>query len=1062
MSTAASDPGRRARSPLREEFAARLRRALRAEEPSRAAVAGSRRAYREAACLLAGFDPRRLRLPGEDRPSGGAVLALLDDCTTLGHRRGGTAWVLKPDAREDALHGMAGPEAALRALEANREQFPDAPGGPEALCLAYLQGTLPARADRPARRSAEELADTLQAVLWLSRIPGVGGLPDPAELQAALDRTRLLEPLRRLVATPFHGRSRELRQLHAYVHGSGADQGTPAAGEDDARPAFVPPLVIHGPGGMGKSTLLATFLLGQVAGAEDERPGGGPSAFPFAYIDFQRPTLSIREPVTLIAEAARQLCVQYPEFGAELAALADECQEAAATQREEQERVTQLHQLATTRVLGRSSSEAFQLQATERETGLIRRVADVLVRAVAAAGQQDPPFVLAIDSFEEAQYRGSPVLGRIWAICTALQSVYPKFRMIVSGRAPVGHPARTMALAEIELRELDRPAAVALLHSLGVHDADVAEALAERVGGHPLSLRLAARAAALAGSEAEQTGELIRSLPERGPEVFHRVDRLLLQGALYDRILSHIADEDVRRLARPGLVLRVITPEVVQDVLAGPCGLTVTDAGAAHRLFAELSRLDMVEPAGPEAVRYRRDVRAIMLRLPDGDHGKVMREVERRAVAHYAAREGLEARAEEIYHRLRLDEDPRSVEERWLPGVERFLAGAQQDMPPRAAGLLTARLGKGAPDRVAAAADQEDWERIAAREAEDLLAQGFADAALARLGQRRPWTPCSPLHSLSADAQNRLGRRDEARKGVAEAIGQAERAGCAERRLELLLFGARLAEEAGDLADADRQLRVAEDVAVDLGQDLEAMGVRLARARLPASRDTARSGAQAGRQLATQLRELPDKVLADQPALVRAVASQIYGQDPGALSHALDVVGLPTDDATLDTLGAAMCRATRRQPALLGPVMGILDEAAGPSGAPPRSESPAPAPQTPGPPAPSPVPTGPRAPTAGTTAPPEAPARPAPPSRPTGITGILRLARDRGTLNALARRLLSVPDRSGELVAGVAAAMGVGTHGRTTPDGAPDGAAAPQAGRRRPDGRSGPAGPERR
>lgn len=139
-----------------------------------------------------------------------------------------------------------------------------------------------------------------------------------------------------------------------------------------------------------------------------------------------------------------------------------------------------------------------------------------------------------------------------------------------------------------------------------------------------------------------------------------------------------------------------------------------------------------------------------MLRLPGSDRTDVMRTIERRAVQYYAAREGLEARAEEIYHRLRLEENPRSVEERWLPGVERFLVGAQQDMTPRSAGLLTAKLGGGASEHVLEGADQEDWERIAAREVEDLLAQGFPEAALVRLGERRrgrraaPCTPCWP------------------------------------------------------------------------------------------------------------------------------------------------------------------------------------------------------------------------------------------------------------------------------------------------------------------------------
>lgn len=800
-------------------------------------------------------------------------------------------------------------------------------------------------------------------MLWLSRVPGVNGLPDLAELQLTLERARLLEPLERLVRLPFQGRTRELAELRDCLAPSGGPVAAGAQPDGAAqRPGPVPPLVVHGPGGMGKTTLLAKFVLD---GLRD--PAG---CFPFAYIDFERPTLSIQEPLTLIAEVARQLGIQFPAHRAELDALAHECQEATRSQREGQERVSQLQELATTRaVLGRRSSQQFQSLAAGRETDLIRRLAEVLRRAVAerkgGAHAEDPPFALVVDSFEEAQYRGSPVVGRMVAIYLSFQSIYPRMRLIVSGRAPVEHPAKTVESLDIELGELDPAAAVGLLTSCGVKDPEVAGALADRVGGHPLSLKLAARAATLAGAGAEPTGELIRSLPERRHQVFRRVDQLLVQGILYDRILSHIGDEGVRRLARPGLVLRVITPEIIKEVLAEPCGLRVATPDAARALFAEFSRLDLVEPARPDAVRYRSDVRAIMLRLPGGDRTAVMRAVERRAVEHYAARDGLEARAEEIYHRLRLDENPRSVEERWLPGVERFLAGAQQDMTPRAAGLLTARLGGATPDQVAAGADQEDWERIAAREVEDLLAQGYAQAAFDRLGRRRPWTPCSPLHALFAEALNRLGRQEEARRATADAVDAAERAGCGERRLELLLLSARLSEEAGDLPGAGRALRVAEDVAVGLGQDLEAMGALLARARLTAGAD-----GEADRQLAERLRQLPDAVLADRPVLVRAVASQIYDRAPGALDHALEVVGLPADDETLDTLGAAMRRATGRQPALLGRVMEILDEAAGPS----------------------------RQPADGA---------------PTGITGILRLARDRGSLGTLARRLLAVPDKSG-------------------------------------------------
>ncbi|MDH2388840.1 ATP-binding protein [Streptomyces sp. HNM0663] len=958
MSTGPSEASGSARS----EFGARLREELRASAAREPAVSGTRRGYRAAACLLSCFDPRRLALPGQERPDGRAAVELVDDCTATG-AQDRVEWTLLPGVRETALRSLSGPGEALRALESNLAVLPDEPG-PEHLCLAALRGGKLTPGD-----DAEQLADLLQAVLWLRLIPGMSGLPEVGGVRARLERARLMQPLERLLRDPFVGREAELGELRGFVDGRAAGR------------APSPPLVIHGPGGVGKSTLLAAFLLDSLR----RTPG-----FPFTYIDFERPTLSVHEPVTLIAESARQLGIQYPAFRAAFDVLEDECRRTARSQRARQEQVVQLRGLATTRAgPGRRSSEQFQLSAVEEETELVTRTAALLRRAVAPA---DPPFVLVMDSFEEAQYRASPALGRMWAVFGALRQAYPRLRVIASGRAPVGHPAQSAVPLEIALGELDPDSAVALLVACGVRDAEAARLLAERVGGHPLSLKLAARAALSAQDRGERLDTLIGGLPARRRRFFRRVDQMLVQGLLYERILHHIPDEEVRRLAHPGLVLRVITPEIIQEVLAVPCGLRVDSPEDARRLFDALARIDLVEPAGPDAVRHRPDVRAIMLRLSGSDRAAVMRDIEQRAVAYYAARDGVQARAEEIYHRLRLNESPRAVEERWLPGVERLLVGAQQEMNPRAAGLITAHLGGVAPRKVLAEADQEDWERIAAREVEDLLAQGFAEEALVRLGERRPWTPCSALHSLWAETLNRLGRRAEARAAASDAVAEAGKAGCAGRQLELLLLAARLDEEAGEATAADRRLRAAEDLAVSLGQDLEAMGALLARARL-AARATA-GDREADARLARRLRTLPDSALAGQPALVRAVASQVYPQDPGALDHAVGLVGLPEGDEALELLGGGVRRAVEARPALLGPLMEALDRTAGPE----ETEAPE----------------G-KAGSEGTA--------------PADVTDILRLARERGTLDDLARQLLALPDDSGEIAAGVAAAMCAGSEG---------------------------------
>lgn len=960
-----------------EDFGARLSDRLSAAvaSPGLADVSNLHKAYREAASLLSRFDPARLKLPGEAEPSGAAGVELLRDCRAVGARNTFT-WALKAEVRDTALRGFAGPEGARRALLANLEQIPPGPG-PERIALAYLDGTPPAL----ARQRLDELPHTLQAVLWLAQIPGITGIPESAEVQHLLDRARLMQPLERLGSTSFQGRGEELARLRAYI-------GLPTPLQDDFTRAVGTgtkrPVLVHGPSGVGKSTLLATFLRDSLRDF--------PTAFPFAYVDFERPTLSAHEPATLIAEMARQLSVQYPAHHAEFDALAHACEETVGLHRAAEGTVDELYELATTRAtMARLSQSGVHALASAREGMLAAQLATLVVQAVGAPAAEQPPLVLVIDSFEEAQYSGSPELGRMWGLWSALQKVHPRLRTVVAGRLLKHHPARLVEPLTIELTELGPEASVALLVSCGVSDEHLAEKLADRVGGNPLSLKLAARAAEQegGGDRAESLNELIESLPRRRRHFYHKVDQMLIQGALYERILRRIGDPDVRALVQAGMALRTITPGLIRDVLAGPCGLTVDSDPEAERLFDLFSRLDLVESAGPGTLRHRADLRAIMLRLADRARADLMRAVGQRAVAYYAVREGLESRAEEVYHRLRLNESPREVELRWLPGIERFLVGADQDMAGRSAAYLAGRFGGHTPDEVMAQAQQEDWERIAAGEVENLLSQGYTEAAAARIEGRRPWTSGSPLHPLWVETLDRLGRRAEARAAADAAVERADEDGFPGLQLELLLLSARLAEADGDFAEADEDLTEAEEIATGLGMDFEALGALLTRAQLASRTEERRQ--EAGSRLAERLRRLPDTELIRRPALVRTVAAEVSRDHPRILEHALDVVGLPeTEDAVLDILGEAIVRVMAERPELRAPLLRLLEESAG---SPDRSA---------------------------------AVVRSATWVTRREVQGMLREARRLGTLDRLARGLLALDGRSGELASAVAAAMGAG------------------------------------
>jgi hypothetical protein len=175
---------------------------------------------------------------------------------------------------------------------------------------------------------------------------------------------------------------------------------------------------------------------------------------------------------------------------------------------------------------------------------------------------------------------------------------------------------------------------------------------------------------------------------------FGSVDAKLGEAILYQRILEHIHDPEVRQLAHPGLVLRRITPDIIRLVLAGPCGLALRNASEAQRLFDKLHLEGaLVERDDSGALRHRPDLRRLMLPLMRRDRPEQVAAIHDRAVAFFEQQPDIMSRAEEIYHRLSLDQDAETLDARWLPGVEPYLYGALDEVPPRAGEYLSRRLG---------------------------------------------------------------------------------------------------------------------------------------------------------------------------------------------------------------------------------------------------------------------------------------------------------------------------------------------------------------------------------
>ena len=877
----------------------------------RAEVAPDRWAYREAAALLFRFDPTKLAAVG--RVDGSALLHLLDDCVSIGDPARGQ-WTLKPDVRIDALRRLHGRDEALRALEAN----PGRKHGVELAAESYLRGIAPPL----EAQSPQQLRHSLQAVRWLGDIPGLADIPTTDDVAAILRSKQLFEPLEALVGEAFYGRESDLSELRLHVGvlqpstlttklRRVAQKANPVGGDERA------PMMVFGPPGIGKSTLLAKFVLDH-ARSPDRR-------IPFVYADFERPTLSIMEPTTLLAEAARQLASQYPAAVNRLDSLADQAEHETIRQRAAQTEVDELAEVSAARgTVRRTIIRELRTEHTARERALIGELVDALKEVLPGTGREAPPLLVVLDSFEQAQYRNSPYLRRIWDILGVLQNHYPMVRLVVSGRAPVEELSINQRPASYRrVAEFDPDARIGFLRSYGVKDPEIATVLGAHFGGNPLSLKLAAK---IANREKWDT-QWLNDVPTRRLWLL-RISDLQIQARLYDRLLGSLHDQNVARLAHPGLVLRRITPEIIREVLAEPCGVEVGDEARANALFeAFADHLDLVYLEEDGALSHRPDVRRDMLPLVEESNPRLAEEIERRAVAYHARQPTLVSRAEEIYHRLRLGEPPRSVDERWEPGVGRYMAWAPPEVPARAQAYLTAKLtGGSVPPDVLAEAELAEWEQLTAREVQDLLEQTGSDEvakanaalALELMSERSGRSAGSPLYGLQAEALALVGQQELAERTVNEGISSIRdlrspsTAAVWDTLLDLLILGARFLHDRGKERMADLQLAEAENIAERLGRGVDALGTQLMRVGLQRAGDADAEGAQAVRKRASRrFLALDDAELREKSMVVRSVAEELAGEDKEVLIRAIDLLGVaPSDPRELDALAAHIGQLT--------------------------------------------------------------------------------------------------------------------------------------------------------
>lgn len=612
---------------------------------------------------------RGIQTASDDERS--AILANSTPITIGGRRR----LQLSDEARGDLLtrvHNTAPYERLLSsATGVDEKEFEEVGKDDIRLPGAWLRSFLVGRSGEVLEAPPREVNAAVDALSRL-RFAGpsvVKSKVSLADAERARGLSQLLEPLRILIGMRggwngapltdrFVGRQDELARLRAFVdelHSATAFEAV-TRGFDrlfkgvryyfNVSEESVFFLIARG--GIGKTTLLAKFVLDHTLNQSRQ--------FPFVYYDFDRATLHTREPRQLLFEAARQVMLQFPEVEAEFAEFTVDLREEMAA--------------------GRSTSTA----SFDRFRDLVQKLT-----------QGSRAFLVVFDTMEVVQYDPAS-LAAVVDFVSYLNGYggFPELRIVASGRADVPELRTEQELRseknQLILQPLSWSDASLMARNVGLDflGSDWQPRWEAPMAGNPsdpperrepLVIRVAVEL--IRSCKPEDRESLVQSIAKDGENASDG-----FVGLLYERrILEHVQDEEVRKLAWPGLVVRRVTRDIIATTLAPICGLD-PDSDKVDTVFKALANeVWMVEEEdNGEVLRHRPDLRSRTLPLMRKRDPEKFDKVNSAVRQYYEARHlTASSRAEWLYHRLLGGEHPDSVDRDWTDDLPTLLAGAADD-----------------------------------------------------------------------------------------------------------------------------------------------------------------------------------------------------------------------------------------------------------------------------------------------------------------------------------------------------------------------------------------------
>lgn len=822
---------------------------LLADAERRAVLAGGRLVARLAVC--GSFAPARLA----GHPDIEDVTRLL--CEPLRSPEDRREYLLSEEPRVNALAALLarGGRAELRRA---RQEIDQPTTGPLQRMLDEFVVGPPRPLDE---RSEDELIASLTVWRWLTGAVALAGRsreievrPHRDEIEGRLAVLDLTRAVRRLAADGCVGRDVELSTLHAY-------RLAPAVGGLAADPA----LVVHGVGGVGKSTLIARFVMDMV-----DDPDG---QYAWAYLDLDRPTLASLEPWVVLREVIRQVSVQLPEH-------------------------LRLFQYLQASGDDRSRGAGLETESFYRDAA--REFAEQLARTTGGR------LVVVLDTFEQAERRPYTA-DKFYELFAVLAEKLSHFKLVVSGRAPArvftdpSRPDRRLAVrpfagrdaAELLAFLIDREADRAGLPRPEPDEA-MSRQIAGVVGGIPLTMRLAARV-------------VVREGPAGVTDAVRRASTLdevrteFVRGFLYQRILDHVAQgrqehgAELASVARGCLILRWVTADLIEAVVLpeiGPAGQTGLRGWELFEMLA--GEVALAERDG-ETLRLREELRGPALAALRYEEPGLVERLHRAAIAYFARSADPAARVELAYHKLAAETADvviSDLDESLLRDLEPSLT----DLPAASARAIRERLDAGGD--LSRERAQISWERLVLPEADGAIQAGDVERARRLLAQRAERTAFTPLHRLESRLHEADGDLVAAATSARQDMRAAELAADIPRYAAAAVRLAQLYERLDLTADAVQVLSTAESHDLVAGRPELRLELLLNRMNTGERREyddeDTRWTLELDARVLVQRLQSRDGTLSS--ALVRLLAAALGREDPERLLDAAGRIGLGHDE----------------------------------------------------------------------------------------------------------------------------------------------------------------------